>query len=452
MSELYSSDAIDIIFTGHKYASSKEEAAAIALEAGTDLDCGQYYRNLAPAIAKNLTQESVLDQALHRLFYARFRLGLFDSYDSQPEMKYPASIVNGPEHRELALQAAHESIVLLKNLDNTLPLSRQSGKIAVIGPHANSTEPLCGNYHGSLGHVVSVLEGILEHYPIDDVLYAQGSGVTTGSNDQVRKAIQAARSADQVILVLGIDDHVEAESKDRYDIGLPAAQLRLYQEVLQVTQNVILVLVNGGSLDISDAKLNPRVKGILEAFYPGEQGGLAVADVLFGHYNPSGRLPITILDSDYINQVDFLDMSLRNGMGRTYRFYRGEPVYPFGFGLSYTEFHFKVVSSHIWMRRGEVRAALTVRVSNVGSMDGAVSVLSFISNPSPLCPLRQLFDMRKFSLARSESTDFVVEFSGAQAHCYTHSGRKVVVSGEYTVSVGEQVSFKFVQPNAVALE
>jgi beta-glucosidase len=338
--------AVDDIFAAHHAAPSPEAAAAMALRAGTDLDCGRAYAALGPALAHGLVTEAELDRALVRLFSARFRLGLFDPTTATPWSALGAEALDSPAHRRLARDAAARAVVLLENRNGALPLGRSVKRIAVVGPTADNDEALLANYHGTPGHAVTLLEGIRAAARARGatVRYARGATLagSGGSSAQLREAVTAARRSDVVVAVLGLDPRLEGEENDsalnpagdRRALGLPASQENLLEAVVATGKPVIVVLTGGSALAVPFAAA--RAAALLDAWYPGEEGGNAVADVLFGDVNPAGRLPVTFYRSAD-DLPPFADYAMR---GRTYRYLERPPLYRFGDGLSYTTFRY----------------------------------------------------------------------------------------------------------------
>jgi len=445
-------DSIWDMYKYHQYVDSPAKAVGLAINSGTDMDCGGVVRDeLDVAIREGYTSYDTVDQSLVRLFTARIRLGLFDSYEDQPYMNYPKSAIGSPENRQLARRIAQESLVLLKNQEDILPLQiSRNSKIALIGPHINSSVKLCGNYFGDLPDILSPLN-VFQQRLGPQLLYTQGCAIQGEIVDGVAKSVFFAAQADAVVLFMGIDSSLENEGHDRYSIDLPQAQRDVIDAVCSVNSKVILVLINGGSLDLSFVRDDVHcIKAVIEAFYPGEEGANAIADTIFGISNPSGRLPLTIFDKGFVEKVDFLDMSMRTGPGRTYRFYQGTPVYPFGYGLSYTSFSYDLVSQSSAQDRDLSIISVLVKLTNTGSRPGAHSVLSFIETDHPNCPRRQLFDVQKFFLDPKESLEFSVMVSPKSAGCFDLEGKPSVEEGIYYVSVGD-LKFALKQDSSVSM-
>ena len=377
--------AIDDIYLRHKVVATGAEAAALAVKTGTDLECGRVYTNLVDAVKQGLITEQEIDPAVKRLFLARFKLGMFDSPDRVRWAQIPYGVLDRPAHRELARRVARESIVLLKNAGGVLPLRKDLATLAVLGPNADQWRMLLGNYNGMPADPVTPLRGIREAVGRETrVLYARGADLADGfpgtdgpsvpAETLAVEAVKAARQADAVVLFLGLTARLEGEEMrvelegfrggDRTRIDLPAAQERLLERIVAVGKPTVLVLLNGSALAVSWAQ--QHVPAIVEAWYPGQAGGTAIADVLFGDYNPGGRLPVTFYKSvDDLPPFDDYRME-----GRTYRFFKGTPLYPFGYGLSYTSFAYKQLRTSAGTLRADDTLTVRVDVTNTGQREG----------------------------------------------------------------------------------
>jgi beta-glucosidase len=376
--------AIYDIFGNHKFVGTPEEACALAVKAGDDLCCGTDYNSLTLAVKRGLITETEIDTALSRVLTARFRLGLFDPPDQIPYAQIPFSENNTTGHEALALKVAEESMVLLKN-DGLLPLDRAKIKrIAVIGANADSVLMLLGNYNGTPSNPVTILDGIKSVAGTNvEVIYEPGCPLALakdGSNKPDDKmmvaAVAAAQSADVVIYVGGINARLEGEEMtrangfdgflggDRTKIELPSVQEALIQTLCATGKPVVFVNCSGSAMAMPwEAKNLPA---IVQAWYPGEQGGRAVADVLFGDVNPAGRLPITIYRSTD-DLPAFEDYSMSN---RTYRYFNGTPLFAFGHGLSYTKFDYRdaKLNATIFDTKNTIKISFTL--DNSGARDG----------------------------------------------------------------------------------
>ncbi len=581
--------AIDDIYAHHKVVDTPAEAAAMAVKAGCDLNCGTTYPALLEAVKLGLIDEETIDRSVRRLFTARFRLGMFDPPEQVRYTQIPYEVVDCPKHRELALQAARESIVLLKNEGNLLPLSKEVNSIAVIGPIANDLSVLLGNYNGTPAHAVTPLEGIRrkvsagtrvyyaqgcdiakgvptlnvipstclrpadgnagvmgltgEYYasrtqslftridaaidfqwaresrtfadaipagvcwsgflipPLDGV-YRLGFDAGTGARlyldgklivertawnqtvnvaeveleagriyairfespvshngvsrllwsvpgtEPLAEALKVAGKADVVVLVLGLTPTIEGEEiaievegfrgGDRTEIGLPAPQEELLRKVCALGKPTVLVLMGGSALAATWAAEN--VPAILEAWYPGQAGGDAIADVLFGDYNPAGRLPVTFYRSTE-DLPPFTDYRME---GRTYRYFRGEPLFPFGYGLSYTRFAYsnlRLSEDRITLDNTAMDApALTVSVDvqNTGERAGDEVVQMYLTDlqASVPVPVRQLAGFTRIHLQPGETRTVTFTVTTRQLSLIDDRGNRVVEPGEFEIAVG----------------
>jgi beta-glucosidase len=604
--------AIMDIYNTHQVVQTAPEAAALAVAAGTDLNCGVTYDSLGAAVRAGLLSEAELDTAVRRLFRARFRLGMFDPPERVPYASIPYSVNDSEAHRALALETARKSMVLLKNAGSLLPLDRNLGTLAVIGPNADEVEVLLGNYNGFPSDPKTPLRGIREKVSSGTrVLYAKGSGLadefpalepvpasvlrpgregaehgearvagreggvvaagtevggqettglraeyfadpelegepfairidagvdfqwwgdapipglepgnfsirwtgtlvppvsgryalggrglgefqvfvndslvaefsseheintgwtdfelTAGDPQRLRvefrprredaaiqlswsqpeagleaEALRAAEAADVVVMVLGLSPRLEGEEMhvevpgfaggDRVDIGLPAAQRRLLEAVVATGKPVVLVLLNGSALAVPWAA--EYVPAILEAWYPGQAGGTAIADVLFGDYNPAGRLPVTFYRS--ADQLPpFSDYAME---GRTYKYFRGDPLFPFGHGLSYTTFAYRNLSLPSSVRAGEdVRVA--VEVENAGRVAGEEVVQLYLTDldASAPVPIRSLQGVQRIFLEPGERQTVSFTLSPRQISLIDAAWERVVEPGVFEVSVG----------------
>lgn len=580
--------AISDFYTYQETAKDAAEASAMAIKAGTDLNCGISYKKIKDAVAQGLITEEELDVSLRRLFTARFRLGMFDPAEEVEYAQIPYSANCSEENNGLARLAAQKSIVLLKNMDNTLPLSKDLKRIAVIGPNANNWESLVGNYNGIAKNPVTVLQGIRNKLePETEVLYAEGShlakGISnlelipsvyfetedgkqglkaeyfdnnawegtplftrvddkiefyweqntpsidmkddnysvrwsgylappvsgsyqigswampqlelifngeeifsiknehhamhreksfdleagkkykieyryanyTGDGDakmlwampkpnMLQDAVATAKKSDAVILVLGLSQRLEGEEGgdmpvgltgfdkgDRTNLELPREQLELMKAIEATGKPVILVLMTGSAMAINWADEN--LEAILQAGYAGQQGGNAVADVLFGDYNPGGRLPVT-----YYKSVDQLpDFENYDMKGRTYRYFEDEPLYEFGYGLSYTTFSYDKLTLPSKVRNGE-KVEVSVEVRNTGTRKGDEVVQVYITDQkaSTPRPLRQLVDFQRISLSPGESKTIIFSLDPYAFSMINEKGERVVEPGNFTIAVG----------------
>jgi beta-glucosidase len=582
--------AIGDIHLHHQVVATAAEAAALAVKAGCDLNCGGTYPALREAVEDGLIDEATIDQAIKRLFTARFRLGMFDPPGEVPYARIPYSVNDSPEHRALALQTARESIVLLKNEGELLPLSKDVGSIAVIGPNADDLQVLLGNYNGTPASAVTPLAGIRAKVsPSTTVYYAQGCAIAEGvpplsviphahlrpvdadagqygltavyyegaeftgepaltsvdpvvdfhwkglsplsgrlgdlfavrwtgtlvppvsgtyklgansynefrlyldgeliveyntvhhpvvktgdvelesgrlyeiqldvvsrggldpqaqllwsvpGTDYVTPAIEAAEKADITVLVMGLTPNLEGEEMpihvpgfvggDRTDISLPQPQQDLLKRVQALGKPLVLVLLNGGAIAVNWAA--EHVPAILEAWYPGQSGGEAIADVLFGDHNPGGRLPVTFYRSvDDLPPFDDYRME-----GHTYRYFRGEPLFPFGHGLSFTSFAYSNLQLSATEIEPDGMLTVSVDVKNTGKRAGGEVVQMYVTDvaASVPVPIRQLLGFERLHLPAGASATVSFALHARQLVIIDDSGQPIVEPGEFQIAVG----------------
>lgn len=573
--------------TAHNMVATPEEASAMAIKAGTDLNCGSVYaRSLLSAVKQGLVSEAEINRSVSRLLLARMKLGEFDP--QTPYSNIPLSIVDGPEHQSIALEAARKSMVLLKNEKNILPLSKKLKRVAVIGPNANNKEILLGNYNGYSMHEVSPLEGIKMKLPGAHVKYAPGcrladelplltaieqdyfftdkslktkglkgsyfskadfegeivhtrvdrnidftwwtkapfadmspssfsvrwegilvppvsgkyaiggeafngfdiylngeklvKGRKSGhdprreyefvdleagkqyeirfdylqnhteysiarlvwdkpNNQLMNEAIKAAKNSDLVVLFMGLSPSLEGEEMkvkvagfdhgDRLDIQLPAVQTTLMKEIHKLGKPTVLVLLNGSAIAFNWEAEN--IPAILEAWYPGQAGGIAIADVLFGDYNPAGRLPLTFYKSiDQIPAFDVYDMK-----GKTYRYFDQKPLYEFGYGLSYSDFAYSVSSAPAEIKAGEP-IKISTQVKNTSKVAGDEVVQLYVSLPDSKLkkPIRSLQGFKRIYLKAGEVKTVEFELKPSQFAARDNNNVPVVEVGKVEISIG----------------
>ncbi|MCX7933659.1 MAG: glycoside hydrolase family 3 C-terminal domain-containing protein [Planctomycetota bacterium] len=432
--------AINDFHSHHRVTQNAAESAALAVKNGCDLECGDIYKALLAAVDTGLLSEADIDRALARLFTARFRLGMFDPPARVPWSRLSAKVVNCAKHRRLALEMARQSIVLLQNRNNLLPLSKNLRNILVVGPNAESLDVLWSNYYGFNPRLVTALEGILGKVsPATQVNYCRGCDVAGTSKYWFGMAQWMAAAADVVIAVLGLSPRLEGEEGDAIDsemngdrihLGLPAIQEELLRQLAAAGKPIVLVLLNGSALAIPWAKDN--VDAIVEAWYPGEEGGTAIADVLFGDYNPAGRLPITFYRSEN-DLPPFDDYAMS---GRTYRYFRGEPLFPFGHGLSYTRFAYSDLALPAEIKAGQT-LHLRVGVRNVGDRDGDEVVQVYLTHlATPNAPLRSLVGFARVHLRQRESKRLQFALSPEALMVVDENGKSVFAPGQIGIFVG----------------
>ena len=402
--------AIRDIYQHHHYAEDGPHAAAEALKNGCDVfcDCADGY--VIGALQLGLLSVEELDRAVTRLLTTRFLLGDFE--DEPPYAELGIDEIDSPAHRALNLKMAHESMVLLKN-DGLLPLAPDRvGSIAVVGPFANSVDVLEGNYNGTAGKYVTLAEGVMQAYPQARVYVAEGSApyiLDNRPNKQLSEAVAYARACDVTVLCVGLNPSIESEEGevknpytvgDKPDLRLPDGQREFAEAVAAVAKRLIVLVTGGSSLDLGP--VGEKADAVLTVWYPGARGGEAAADILTGRVSPSGRLPVTFYRADD-PLPEFTDYRME---GRTYRYMKTEPLYPFGYGLSYT--HFTYADARC--RKTETGYEITVDVTNDGACDGreVVQVYADFTSAAVRTPNCALCGTESVFLRRGETARVTV--------------------------------------------
>ena len=434
----------------HKVTDTVEESAAMAVRNGCDLNCGTAFRHLMEAYNQGLVTEEEITAAVERLMDVRIRLGMLREHPSSYE-DTPYELVECKEHVKLSVEASKRSMVLLKN-DGLLPLDKKKIKsIAVIGPNSNSRAALVGNYEGISSQYITPLEGI-QQYVGDDVrvyhadgthLYKDRIHVLGEERDSFAEAITAAEHSDVVVMCLGLDATIEGEegdagneyaSGDKLGLRLPGLQQELLEEVVKVGKPVIVVLLAGSAMDLSWA--HKHTNAIIDAWYPGARGGKAIAEAIFGEYSPNGRLPVTFYASTD-DLPDFDDYSMDN---RTYRYFKGTPLYPFGYGLSYNKISYS--DSQISKEKASIGDEITVRttVKNQGKYSVKEAVQVYVKDVKASCrvPLWQLKGIKVVELAPGEEKQVELTLSKRDFAIIDENGKCIVEPGEFKVSIGGQ--------------
>jgi beta-glucosidase len=445
--------ALTDLHAHHKLTRTAAESAALAINNGLDLCCGQDFEHLREAVDQGLVSEQTIERSLLRLLKARMKLGMFDPPDKVKFTRIPYEVVDSQPHRQLALEAAQRSIVLLKNQGAILPLSLNIQSIAVIGPNADAAGVQLGNYHGTPSYITTIARGICEKVdPRSRVWQAVGtthlptSGPWLGTESRgLAEAIVAAQRSEIVVLCLGLNSLIEGEegdamnsdaAGDRTAIELPAIQQRLLEAIVAVGKPVILILMGGSAMAVPFG--HDQCAAVLQQFYPGQSGGVAMADVLFGDFNPCGRLPITVYRATS-DLPDFRDYSMAQ---RTYRYFQGTPLYPFGFGLSYSKFEYSDLrlSSSKLTKHQPLEATVCVR--NAGGMAGgeiAQLYLSHMNSGAALprrVPLRALTGIAYVELPANASTTICFTIASSQFHLIDESGHAIFEPGEVRLWIG----------------
>jgi beta-glucosidase len=397
-------------------------------------------------VRQGLLEEADLDRALRRLFAARMRLGMFDPPERVPYASIPYAVNDCDAHKQLAMQAARECIVLLKNADGFLPLDKASIKtIAVVGPNADDPLVLLGNYNGTPSRSWTPRQGIQEALPGARVLYARGSGIANPSKAGFAAAVDAARQADVVIACMGLSQQMEGEEGqeegvevgersfgDRVSIDLPGAQEELLKELHATGKPVVLVLLNGSAVAVNWADAN--LPAIIEAWYPGQAGGIALAEVLFGDYNPAGRLPVTF----YKSASDLPSFEDYRMEGRTYRYFRGQPLYAFGHGLSYTSFAYSNLRLSATRLAAGQGLEASVEVTNTGARSGDEVAQLYLVDAEGTTPrpIRNLAGFQRVHFQPGETRRLSFAIAADQMAMVNAAGQWVVEPGEFVVEAG----------------
>ena len=435
--------AIGDIYAGHHYVKSEAAAAAIAVKRGVNLDCGNEYALIPEAIQQGLLTEADVDSALVPLLRTRFKLGLFDPPAYNPYNAIPPTVINSEAHRLLARRAAEESIVMLKN-DGVLPLRKDLAKYFVTGPNATNLDVLLGNYYGVNPRMVTILEGIAGAVaPGSQVQYKPGCLLAWPNANPIDWTTGDAHSADVTIVVLGLSGLLEGEegdaiaSPDRGDratYDLPANQIEFLRKLRAHNTKPIIAIITGGS-PVNLAPVDSLADAVLMVWYPGEEGGHAIADVIFGKTSPSGKLPVSFPMS-YSQLPPFDDYSMQ---GRTYRYMTATPMYPFGYGLTYGKFEFHDGS----LQQQDSSLLIRVQVSNTGKYASADVVQLYVTPPQGKAsfpvPRYALKGFQRIWLKPGDTQEVYFQLPLSALQVVNAEGKKVWLKGSYEIAVGESL-------------
>lgn len=418
--------AIGVMNWQHRVVNSLEEAAALGVNSGCDLECGTTYKEkLVQAVKQGLISEATIDQALTRVLTARFKLGEFDPMELVPYNHYDKKLLAGKKFAELAYEAAVKSVVLLKN-ENLLPLSKEKTKsVAVVGPFADHN--YFGGYSGQPPYSIKLLKGVKDLMgKRGKVNYLNGIGA---SRDSI---VAAVKGVDVVLVALGSDEKMARENHDMTSIYLPEEQEKLLKAIYQVNPRIVLVFHSGNPLTSEWADVH--IPAIMQAWYPGQEAGRALADLLFGNENPSGKLPMTIYRAE--DQLpDILDFDMWKG--RTYRYMKEDPLYGFGHGLSYTSFGFDGIQGSDTLKSG-ARLQCSVELSNTGKWTGEEVVQVYVSRentPVYTYPLKKLVAFKKVKLAPGEKKRVEFNIPPRELSVW-ENGNWRMLTGKYTLFIG----------------
>jgi beta-glucosidase len=428
---------------GHKIVKTPVEAAVIAANAGVNVNCGTVYQHLKHAVDSGLVSENQIDKLLRPVLMTRFKLGMFDPHEMNPYALVPATVVNNDSNIKLAYTSALKSMVLLKNKNNVLPVLKENlKKIVVTGPVASNIEALLGNYNGFSGNMVTILEGFMSKIDAATVLQYSPGCLLMGEN--LFHGIGNAVDADLVVAAMGINHLLEGEDGDallnknggdRLDLKLPENQLEFLRQMRKaIGEKPLVVIVTGGSaVDLSE--ISQLADALIFAWYPGEQGGNAIADLVFGNSNPSGKLPVTFYSS--VNELPPFDNYSMEG--RTYRYYRGKALYPFGYGLSYSKFGLeKQVLNQEKFRMGE-KMVYSCKIKNSGNYDGeeVVQVYARKIDPVMLKANKILIGFKRIFVEKGGSKNLQIDMDINQLQYWDVQKKQYTTErGNYLVEIG----------------
>ncbi|GCC50305.1 glycoside hydrolase family 3 protein [Chryseotalea sanaruensis] len=434
--------AVVDFYQGHNVVKTKAEAVALAVKNGVNLNCGDEYPALVEAVEKGLITEKEIDAALAVLLRTRFKLGLFDPAESNPYNAISTDVINSSKHRALAREAAQKSIVLLKN-NGVLPLKNNLAKYFVTGPNASDVQVLLGNYYGVNPQMVTVLEGLAGAVEAGSQLqYRQGILLDRDNVNPQDWTTGNAANSDATFVVLGISGLLEGEEGesiaspyfgDRLDYNLPKNQIDFLKKIREKTTTSVIAVVTGGS-PMNLADVHELADAVLLVWYPGQEGGNAVADIVFGKISPSGRLPVTFPKS--LDQLPaYEDYTMK---GRTYRYMEAEPLYPFGFGLSYTQFEYSnlTLSKSSIKKNEKIEAQVTL--TNKGNVVSEEVVQLYLTDvkASTTTPLYSLKGIQRITLEPGKSVVVSFTITPDMLMLVDDKGNSILEPGAFTVSIG----------------
>ncbi len=448
--------ALGDIYKFHKFVETKAEAAAVSLKNTCDLNCGETYDALIDAYEQDLVTEEEITAAAENLFTIRYLLGEFE--EVRPYSDIGFNKLDCKEHKALNLKTAEQCIILLENKDNFLPLDKNTNKkIAVVGPNSLSVTALEGNYNAYASEYVTVADGIRRVFKDAEISVEKGCNYCdeylnhwSGFQNMISDGIATAAEADITILALGLDQSIEGEDTgfdndytscgDKRTLYLPATQQKLAEAVCDACENVIVVLLCGSSIDVGE-KVRNHAKAVIHAWYPGSMGGLALANILAGEANPSAKLPITIYKGDH-DMPDFEDYNMK---GRTYRYIDGDALYPFGFGLSYT--NYKYDNAKLIAADAE-KITVSTEVENVGGIAGKeiIQVYAAYTDSRVATPHWQLCSLKSVNLEAGEKKEVTLDIDRYWVKAVTMDGERVDPDGKITLYIGGH------QPDSVSDE
>lgn len=429
--------ALDDIFRYHKFVKTDEEAAALAIKANVNVECGNTLKVLQGALNKGLVTQKEIDSALKPNLETLFKLGFFDSAEKNPYNKIDESVIDNNAHRALARETALQSMVLLSNKNNSLPLSKNIKHILVTGPNADVSNVLLANYNGNSSSNINFLEGITGHVGASTIIsYNQGCSLTDTTMLDINWQIN---DADAVVAVLGLSPLLEGENGDAYlseaggdkkDLKFPYAQLKYLHALREKTKKpIIVVLTTGSAFELEEVE--KIADAVLLAWYPGEEGGNAAADIIFGDANPAGRLPVTFYKSTN-DLPPFEDYSMKS---RTYRYFSGKVTHPFGFGLSYTSFNY----AYLPVAKTKDNFTFSCKITNTGKSDGDEVPQLYVRrmNRNENEPLKELKAYKRIKIKKGNTKTVHFTLTRKDLEYWDEKSRAFTVhSGEYEVLIG----------------
>ena len=433
--------AINDFHSSHKVSESVEESLAMALQCGCNLNCGSAYQHLASAMDKGLITEADIDRNLRELLPTRFRLGLFNLTEEVPFKKISTDVIGCDKHKELALEAARKSIVMLKNNNNLLPLDKNISGVYLCGPMAIDIQVLLGNYYGINDDLVTILEGVSNRASKHtNVRFRQGALLNIPNINPIDWYSGEAAMSEVTIACIGITELLEGEEGesiasptkgDRFDLNLPENQMDLLRKLRKNTEKLVVVLTGGSP--ITCPEIYELADAMLFVWYPGEQGGNAVADVIFGNTSPSGRMPITTPFS----AQDLPPYEDYNMTGRTYRYMDKEALFPFGFGLSYTDFEYRGLK----INKDEITLGdsidVQITIKNNGKMEAEEVVQLYITDLEATVPVAKyaLKDFKRVSLKQRHKKTVKFRITPEMMQIVNEKGERIIESGKFRVTV-----------------
>ncbi len=440
--------AVKDFHENHHVTEGPLQSVALAVNMGCDLNCGNIFLYLEEAVKRGLVTEEQITTAVERLYTTRIKLGLFEEASKVPYHTLSYEEVNSHSMEEKNLDAARRILVLLKNENELLPLDKNKIKsIGVIGPNANNRRALVGNYEGTASRYVTISEGIQDYlgesariyYSEGCHLYKDKVEALGENNDRISEVRAICELSDVVIACMGLDPGLEGEegdegnqyaSGDKPDLRLPGLQEEVLRTICESGKPVVLVVLSGSAVSINWAQ--EHIPAIIQGWYPGAQGGRAIAEAIFGEFSPEGKLPVTFYRSTE-ELPDFTDYAMKN---RTYRYMKNEALYPFGYGLSYTEFKIDEVKADT-QQLTEEGVQIQLHIANTGSRKARDTVQIYVKAERPDTPNPQLKVFRKVELSAGEEKTIQMKLPLAAFGLYDNDGNRRVEPGSYTIYVGD---------------